>query len=157
MEAAAVELPRRHAADAAGDLVADGDRGDEVAAAEPAGLAQSEGGGDGRAAHMDDGFVMGVVELEGLGQRPIGQSRAAGRCPVAAAQDSAGPARVQGQHRLAHRAAEGGPEPGQHQAEDVEDAQARMLDHRRRQVLVAEGGGPIGKAFGIGRHHAGFR
>src|SRR6185369_14907573 len=52
MEAPAVELPRRHAADAAGDLIADGNRGDEVAPAELAGLRQSEGGGDGGAAHM---------------------------------------------------------------------------------------------------------
>ena len=157
VETPAVELPRRHAADAAGDFIADGDRGDEIAAAEAAGLGQREGGSDGRAAHMDDGFVMGIVELESLRQRAIGQGRAAGRCPVAAAQDLAGPARVQGQHRLAHRAAEGGAMPGQHQAEDVEDAQARVLDHRRRQVLVAEGGGPIGQALGIGLHHAGFR
>jgi len=152
MEAAAVEPARRHAADPAGDLVAHGNRGDQLPARAGPGLGQRQGSGDRRAAHVDDRFVVGVVVLHGLGQRAVGEGGRGDRDPLAGAEQSAGALGAHRQRRRAHRLPEVGAEPRQGEADHVQCPVLRRLHDVARQILVAGRERPARERGGTAGH-----
>ncbi len=151
MIAAAVELAGGDAADPAGNLVADRDGRDQIGAAHRLRLGQGKSRGDRRAAHMHDGFVVRVVELERLGECSIGKGGPWHCRCIAATVDAAGTRRVQRQHGLADRLPERRAEPGQDQAEHVEHPERRLFDDILRQVAEPNAGNPARKLVGTGR------
>ena len=91
MKAAPMELPGRHAADAARDLVGDRDRQNQLASGHRPRLGERERGRHRGTAHVHDRLVVRVVVLERLRQRGVGERGRRRADRVAGAEDPAGP------------------------------------------------------------------
>lgn len=116
--------------------------GDEVDARRVTALRRRQGGGDHRGAHVHHALVVGVVELDGFGQRPVheGGGGHAGGKRIA---DDMGLGRT----AEAATAAEDGltdveAPANQDEPEDVEDPLLGELDHVRRQGRSGSGRRP---------------
>ena len=152
VEAFFVKLTGRDAADPAGDLAAEGDRGDQVSSGHRPGLGQRQRGRDRGAAHVDDRQVVRVVELQRLREGAVGERRRPEPDPLAAAQDPRRAVRRQRERRAPDGLPEIGAEPGQRETDHVQHPEPGARDHVRGQVGKAQARGPFGEACGKKGH-----
>ena len=136
MKAAAMELPGRHAADAAGDLVGDRDRQNQSRPRHRPRLGKRERGRDRGTAHVHDRFVVRVVVLEGLRQRGVGE-RGRRRAERVAGCRRSGPDRAATASAPRRSST---PErclgAGECQADHVEDAELGGINDVRGEIVV---------------------
>jgi hypothetical protein len=107
METAPVKAARRGAADPAARLGARHHGREHGLPIRPQRLAERQSGGDDRPADMDDRFIVGVVVVEGVGERAVGDRGGGGRGPVAETEDTAFVAVAEAKRRFPHGRAAG--------------------------------------------------
>src|ERR1700722_8487265 len=107
MKAALMKLARGHAAGTAGNLVAQRDGGDKIAPGNRNNPGQRKRGGHRWATHMNDRFVVRVVEFQCLRKSPVREGRGCDADLVSGPEHSACPRWREGDRRGA-----GGPSKG---------------------------------------------
>jgi hypothetical protein len=116
-------------------------------------LAHRQPGGDGHAAGVHDGVLAGVVEVEPVGERGVGQHGAGRRHAGAAAEQRALRNAAQALGDAQHRAAEILAGRGQSVAQRVERQQRRLGPHAGRHVVQGQADHEAGEAPGGGQGH----
>ena len=98
MPRAAKPLDPQRLGDPRADVIPEDDRAQQGGAAAPLALGHGQGRRHDAAPGMDEGDVIGVVGLVGMGQHPVGQRRVRGRGHQARAQDAGLARAAEGAH-----------------------------------------------------------
>jgi hypothetical protein len=84
---------------------------------------------------MNDGFVVGIVKFESLGERAVGEGRSSNPNPISHAQNPARSWRSGNESRCPHRAAKFRFCTGKGKSDNVQDTEARRGDDILGKVL----------------------
>ena len=145
MESALVKFARRHAADAAGDLVANSDSSNQGTSGHTRVFRKRQSRSHGGAAHVDNRFVVRIVVFERLRKSTV-RKRSRGHSYWIAESENA--AWTGGRHRyggIARRFPECSFRAGQRQANDVHHSQLGSVHDVSGKIFESDARSPCSK------------